>query len=156
MNRPIPVRGLALTAAAVPFRSGAKASVLIVPEIEGSRFIFTEKDGWPWNAVELVALPVDAGGRPVEGTRDELSITPRPETRDAIIARGVRLTRRLDLAPGRYQLRIGAREAGSGSTGSVPIDLEVPDFNAAPLSMSGMVASQVAAGHSRRRASTSC
>ena len=30
LNSPIPVRGLALTATAVPFRSGAKASVLIV------------------------------------------------------------------------------------------------------------------------------
>jgi VWFA-related protein len=146
LTSPIPVRGLALTATAVPFRSGARASVLIVAEIDGSRFTFTEKDGRLWNAVELVALPVDTSGRPVEGTRDEVSITPRPQTRDAIIARGVRLTRRLDLAPGRYQLRIGAREAGSGSTGSVPIDLEVPDFNATPLSMSGIVlASQVAA-----------
>jgi VWFA-related protein len=147
LSSPIPVAGLTLAAAAVPFRSGAKASVLIVAEIDGSRFTFTEKDGRPWNAVELVALPVDVAGRPVEGTRDELSITPRPQTRDAIIARGVRLTRRLDLAPGRYQLRIGAREAGGGSTGSVPIDLEVPDFNAVPLSMSGIVlASQSAAG----------
>ncbi len=139
LNSPVPVRGLSLTAAAVPFRSGARASVLIVAEIDGSRFTFTEKDGRPWNAVELVTLPFDAAGRPVEGTRDELSITPRPQTRDAIVARGVRVTRRLDLAPGRYQLRIGAREAGGGSTGSVPLDLEVPDFNAAPLSMSGIV-----------------
>ena len=74
--------------------------MLIVAEIDGSRFTFTEKDGRLWNAVELVALPVDAAGRPVEGTRDELSITPRPQTRDAIIASGVRMTRRLDLAPG--------------------------------------------------------
>ena len=141
VSSPLPVSGLALTAAAVPFRSGAKASVLIVAEIDGSRFAFTEKDGRPWNSVELVALPIDAAGRPVEGTRDELSITPRPETRDAIIAKGVRMTRRLDLPPGRYQLRVGAREAGSGSAGSVPIDLEVPDFAAAPLSMSGIVVS---------------
>lgn len=147
LSSPIPVRGLALTASAVPFRSGATASVLIVAEIEGARFVFTEKDGRPWNSVELVALPIDAAGRPVEGTRDELSITPRPQTRDAIIAKGVRMTRRLDLPPGRYQLRVGAREAGSGSAGSVPIDLEVPDFAAAPLSMSGIVvSSQSAAG----------
>jgi len=153
LNSPIPVRGLSLTASAVPFRSGAKASVLIVAEIDGSRFTFTEKDGRLWNAVELVALPVDAAGRPVEGTRDELSITPRPQTRDAIIAKGVRMTRRLDLAPGRYQLRVGVREAGSGSAGSVPIDLEVPDFSAAPVSMSGIVvSSQSAAGIPTARA----
>ena len=44
-------------------------------------------------------------------------------------------------------MRVGAREAGSGSAGSVPIDLEVPDFAATPLSMSGIVvSSQSAAG----------
>jgi VWFA-related protein len=141
LTSPLPVSGLALTAAAVPFRSGVKASVLVVAEIDGSRFAFTEKNGRPWNAVELVTLPIDGQGRPVEGKRDELSITPRPQTRDAIVARGVRLTQRFELAPGRYQLRVGVREAGSGSAGSVPIDLDVPDFTAAPLTMSGIVVS---------------
>ena len=144
---PLPVSGLALTAAAVPFRSGTKASILVVAEIDGSRFAFSDRNGRPWNAVELVTLPIDGKGQPIEGTRDELSLTPRPETRDAILAKGVRLMRRLELAPGRYQLRVGAREAGTGSAGSVPIDLEVPDFNAAPLTISGIVvASQAAAG----------
>ena len=130
---------------------------MLPKEFHGSRFTFTEKDGRLCHAVELVALPVDTSGRPAEGTRDELSYYPAPgEACDAIIARGMRLTRRLDLEPGRYQLRIGHREAGSGRTGSVPIDSEVPDFNAAPLSMSGIVlASQVAALKVfRRRAST--
>jgi VWFA-related protein len=144
---PLPVSGLALTAAAVPFRSGAKASVLVVAGIDGSKFLFTDRNGRPWDSIELVTLPIDGSGRPVEGTRDELSITPRPQTRDAIVARGVRLTSRLDLAPGRYQLRVGAREAGTGNAGSVPIDLEVPDFSGAPLTMSGVVvSSRTAAG----------
>lgn len=144
---PLPVSGLPLTAAAVPFRSGEKASILVVAEIDGSKFSFTDRNGRPWDSIELVTLPIDGAGRPVEGTRDELSITPRPQTRDAIIARGVRLTSRIDLAPGRYQLRVGAREAGTGDAGSVPIDLDVPDFSKAPLTMSGIVvSSQTAAG----------
>jgi VWFA-related protein len=141
VSSPLPVSGLPLTAAAVPFRSGVRASVLVVAEIDGSKFAFTDRNGRPWTSLELVTLPIDGAGRPMEGTRDELSMTPRQETRDAIIAKGVRMTRRLDLPPGRYQLRVGVREAGSGSAGSVPIDLEVPDFGAAPLSMSGIVVS---------------
>ena len=147
VSSPLPVAGLALTAAAVPFRSADKASVLVVAEIDGSKFAFTDRNGRPWTSLELVTLPIDGAGRPLEGTRDELSVTPRQETRDAIIAKGVRMIRRLDLPSGRYQLRVGVREAGSGSAGSVPIDLEVPDFAAAPLSMSGIVvSSQSAAG----------
>ena len=39
----------------------------------------------------------------------------------------------IDLPPGRYTLRIGAREANSKKAGSVSYDLEVPDFAKEPL-----------------------
>ena len=139
LSSPIPVSGLPLSATAATFRSGAKASVLIVAEIDGSRFSFADRNGRPWDSIELVTVPIDAAGRAMEGTRDELSITPRPQTRDIILAKGIRFARRIELAPGRYQLRVGAREAGSGSAGSVPIDVDVPDFSSAPLTMSGLV-----------------
>jgi hypothetical protein len=42
------------------------------------------------------------------------------------------------LAPGKYQLRVGAREANGGSLGTVFLDLEAPDFSKQPLTMSGI------------------
>ena len=42
------------------------------------------------------------------------------------------------MPPGRYQLRIGVREAGSGRVGTVIFDLDAPDFSRAPLAMSGV------------------
>jgi hypothetical protein len=47
------------------------------------------------------------------------------------------MVNQLSLPPGRYQLRIAAATRG-GRTGSVLYDLEVPDFTAAPLTMSGV------------------
>ena len=41
-------------------------------------------------------------------------------------AHGVRISRRLELPPGRYQLRVGVRDGGSGATGSVLYDLDGP------------------------------
>ena len=52
---------------------------------------------------------------------------------------GIRIARRLELPPGRYQLRVGVRDGGSGATGSVLYDLDVPDFSKDPLSMSGLM-----------------
>jgi hypothetical protein len=49
------------------------------------------------------------------------------------------MTRRLDLPPGRYQLRIGARDGVGGLVGSVMYDLDVPDFSKESLAMSGML-----------------
>jgi hypothetical protein len=51
----------------------------------------------------------------------------------------MRLLFRLNLPPGRYQLRAAAHETGAGAGGSVHYDVEVPDFDAALLSMSGLV-----------------
>ena len=46
---------------------------------------------------------------------------------------------RVDLPPGRYQLRVGVREGGAGETGTVFYDLDVPDFDREPLTISGLL-----------------
>ncbi len=46
---------------------------------------------------------------------------------------------RIDLKPGRYQLRIGAFNESNNRNGSVFADVEVPDFVKAPLSLSGVL-----------------
>ena len=50
----------------------------------------------------------------------------KPQTHDVVAQNGVRISRRLELPPGRYQLRVGVRDGGSGATGSVLYDIEVP------------------------------
>jgi hypothetical protein len=59
-------------------------------------------------------------------------------SRDAVMQSGLRLTRRLSLRPGRYQIRVAARESNTASLGAVSLDLEVPNFADAPLLMSGL------------------
>lgn len=46
---------------------------------------------------------------------------------------------RLDLRPGRYQLRTAANIGALTTTGSLYYDLDVPDFSDAPVSLSGVV-----------------
>jgi hypothetical protein len=59
---------------------------------------------------------------------------------------GLRVLSRLDLPPGRYQIRIAAVDVRSQLAGSVHYDLEVPAFDALPLSMSGLVLTSSLAG----------
>ena len=56
-----------------------------------------------------------------------------------IQAFGFRVNPRIDLPPGRYQVRIGARESGAGEVGTVFYDLEVPDFAKEKLTMSDVL-----------------
>lgn len=46
---------------------------------------------------------------------------------------------RIDLDPGRYQIRVAAHSAMTGKTGSTYLDVEVPDFVRDPLQLSGVV-----------------
>jgi hypothetical protein len=48
---------------------------------------------------------------------------------------------RIDLKPGRYNLRLGAHSRATATTGTVYADVEVPDFAALPLTFSGVVLS---------------
>ena len=78
----------------------------------------------------------------------------QPATYQQVVRNGLRVTSRFDLPPGRYQLRIAAVEANARRTGSVYYDLVVPDFTAAPLTMSGLVLTSSLAGQIRTAVSS--
>jgi VWFA-related protein len=146
LNSPLPVTGLGLTASAAAFRGGGnKASIAVTLEVDGSGFNFTDKGDRSVDEVEVSMVAFDAGGVGRDGGRDSVGLTLRPQTRDAVLRRGVRMVRRLELSPGIYHLRIGAREKGSGSLGTVMLDLDIPDFKKPPLVMSNLVITSMGA-----------
>jgi hypothetical protein len=65
-------------------------------------------------------------------------MTLKPETKTRVAASGLRLLKRVEVPPGRYQVRFAAEDSGGGNAGSVVADLEVPDFAKVPFSMSGI------------------
>lgn len=138
LNSPLPISGLGLTVTAAAFKGPApNASVAVALEIDGQKLKFAEKDGTYVNDVELSLVAVDSGGKGRDGGRDVVKLGLRPQTYNMVMKRGIRVTRRLELKPGRYQLRVGAREAG-GAVGSIVYDLEVPDFTKQGLSISSI------------------
>ena len=147
LSSPLPTSGLRLSATAVPFKgAGGKASVLLVVQPEGRDLQFTEKDGRFEGEVEVSAIAVDKDGKVSEGVRQQLKMPLRPESHQSVSRLGIRLLLRLALAPGQYQLRVGALDKGSGRTGSVYYDLEVPKFSEGSLVMSGLAISSSMAG----------
>jgi VWFA-related protein len=140
LDSPLPLPALTLRAYAAPFKGAApNASVAIGIEAEGADLAFTQKEGKFVNDIEMSAIAIDAGGKVRDGLRDVLNMGLKPETRARVVETGVRLQSRLKLPPGRYQLRLAAREVSGGRVGSVTQDLEVPDFTKEPLTMSGVV-----------------
>jgi hypothetical protein len=86
-------------------------------------------------------MAMDLTGKVPDGDRANLDLKLRKQTRDLMSQTGIRSVATLDLPPGRYQLRVAAREANNGGVGSVFTDLEVPDFSSESFSMSGVLLS---------------
>ena len=88
----------------------------------------------------LSYIAIDANGKVRGGNTDSLTLTNlKPESKARIQQTGLRMLNRLDLPPGRYQLRVAAHDPSGGNVGSVQYDLDVPDFAKAPFSISGLV-----------------
>jgi len=147
LNQPLQRNGLTLTVHTAPFKGPAKdASVAVAIEVDASRLHFTEMPNKTFaDGVELSLYALDERGRQHGGNFYQFNLTLRPETYARVRGSIVRLNPRIALPPGRYQLRVGVRETGAGEMGTVFADLQVPDYNARGMAMSGLLLTDEAA-----------
>jgi VWFA-related protein len=136
LESPLPVAGLTLNVFVAPFKGTApNASVLLGAELRGRDLKLSAND-----KIQLSYIAFDSTGKIRGGNTDALTMTSlKPETKARIEATGMRMLNRMDLPPGRYQVRVAAHDSSGGNVGSVQYDLEVPDFAKLPFSMSGIV-----------------
>jgi VWFA-related protein len=136
LESPLPVSGLTMNVFAAPFKGTApNASVLLGVEMRGRDLKLSAND-----KIQMSYLAIDANGKIRGGNTDALTMTAlKPETKARVEATGRRMLNRMDLPPGRYQVRVAAHDAAGGAVGSVQYDLDVPEFAKLPLSMSGVV-----------------
>jgi VWFA-related protein len=146
LDSPIAMSGLGLSVFAAPMKGTApNASIAITLEVDGRGLKFDEKDGFYSDNVEVSLIAVDRDAKIKDGGHDVVQLKLRPQTWQTVTRSGVRISRRLEIPPGRYQLRVGARDTVGGAVGSVLYDLEVPDFSKEGLTMSGLLLTSAAA-----------
>ena len=139
LESPLPLADLAMVTTAVVFKGPApKGSVVVSTLISGQSLPLAEKGGAQTNDLEMLVIATDDKGKSYPTDRATVALNMRPETAARVKATGFRFIQTLDLAPGRYQLRIAAREGNTKKAGSVTFDVEVPDFAKEKLSMSGL------------------
>jgi VWFA-related protein len=142
LTSPIPQSSLTFAVHAAPFKHTAdEASIALAIEVDGGRLPYAAPDakGMVANKIELSFFGLNEQGKAVSASWSELDLNLRPETRDRVTAHGVRANPRISLPPGRYQIRIGARETVGGQAGSVFYDLDVPDFRKEKLMLGGLL-----------------
>src|SRR5205823_6215802 len=121
LNAPVQQPGLTLTVHAVPFKNAPKeASLALTVEIDGAQLQFAPKpDALLTDTLELSFFALNEDGKPQKGTRMAANLVVRPETYERVKALGLRFNLRTALAPGRYQLRVGARDPVGNRAGTV-------------------------------------
>jgi VWFA-related protein len=142
LNAPLQQSGLTFTLQAAPFKHTRKeASIALAIEFEGKPLPFTPPDsgGLATNTIELSFFGINQDGKAQRSTRSQFNLTLRPESFTRVKTGGLRLNPRLTLEPGRYQIRVGARETVGSGVGTVFYDLQVPDFQKEPLMLSGVL-----------------
>jgi VWFA-related protein len=118
---------------------GKGASVLVALEIDGPSLKFEPRDGRFAESIEVSIVAADERARVQGGDRQTFNLNLVPETHARVSRTGVRMLSHLDLPPGRYQIRVGAHESTGRAIGTVPYDLEVPDYTKVPFDMSGVL-----------------
>jgi VWFA-related protein len=88
--------------------------------------------------VKLLITAYDPGGSRKASVARDVRVTLRPRLAGDV---GYEVVARMDLKPGRYQLRLAAQSAMQGKAGSVFYDIDVPNFSKGGLSMSGLAVS---------------
>ncbi len=147
MSSPLPVSDLPMAATAVAFKGPAPNAAVVVSTLVGGRDLqLNEKDGTFNNELEVALTAVNQSGKVFTADRNTVTLTLKPDTVPRVRAAGFRVVSQIDIPPGRYQLRVVAREANGKRAGSVLYDLEVPNFTEEKLSMSGLALSSASSG----------
>ena len=81
---------------------------------------------------------IDTDGTIVTGAYKTFTLNLREQSRKQVIAEGLRFVDRVNLKPGRYEVRFVADQPASDTLGSVVTHVEVPTFDD-PLSISGVL-----------------
>ncbi len=143
---PIPTGSLGMSIFAAPFSGGgSKSSVALTVEFAPGSLKFVEDNGKFNEDLGLHVLAIDASGKMQDGGPTNAPLRLSQGNHDAVVANGFRITRRLALPPGRYQIRVAAKESNGGSVGTVTQLLDVPDFSKAPVQLSGIAITSRAA-----------
>jgi VWFA-related protein len=147
LSSALPVSGFTLSVSAAAFKGlDANASVVVIVQAPGSALTFVPKGDRFEDTVELSVVAIDRIGKTRGGERAMIEMPLTQKMQSFVAQTGLTFQVRMSLPSGQYQLRIAGRDAGSERVGSVHYDLEVPDFLAGPLSMSGLVLTAEQAG----------
>jgi VWFA-related protein len=131
---------LRLTTVALP-GSGSMTRIAMALEVSAVSAELRESDGRFRDTLKyevLVVNPKKAKVRSLVGLEGHLVLSPLKPGEPPPEHVAYQVGETFDLAPGHYELRVAATSAKLAKGGSVYLDLDVPDFQSAPIVLGGL------------------
>jgi VWFA-related protein len=140
--RVLPKTDLALKMFATALPSvGKETRMAITLQVESDRASLSRADGALHDTLNILTMAVDLDKKKiVKAVKRQRLVTMRPRP-DAEISNDItyQIVSEWSLPPGVYQLRTSADSVNSHKTGSVYLEVEVPDFQHSSVQLSGLV-----------------
>ena len=138
LQYPLRATGIGLTVSAASFRGEAPGApwAHVVVQIDG-RHIDLSGTG----ALDIATVSVSKTGEVFGDDVRRYDLDFGPDLRARVLDSGLGVQARVPVPPDGGGLRVAVADVSTGRTGSLWIDLDVPDYDHAPISMSGLVIS---------------
>jgi VWFA-related protein len=135
-KRDLPLR---ITASAFPDPNSKMARVATTIEVTTPRRDLEDANGRISDSLKYLLLVADVkNGKPVKQLTNTASVASAPLGESAPAGITYQMPMGVVLPPGRYQLRASASSTKLSRSGSVFLDLEVPDFGKESVTLSGI------------------
>jgi VWFA-related protein len=122
-------------------RPDKKYTVVLAAKIPGSQVSFLKKSGKHETEFDFAWRLTDAQNHVAGGLHDTLPVKMTDETFDEVTSGNLLYEGEITLAPGKYNLKVVARENQGGKVGTFETALELPEISDQGLSLSSVVLS---------------
>ena len=113
-------------------------AVTLLLHIDASKLTFVQSEGRYHGQLEEVGFVLDANGNTIDKFSNILELNLTPQSYQTSLKRGFVATRKMDLKPGTYQIRLFVREVGFGLIGTANDFIDVPNMKGEKLTASSL------------------
>ena len=136
----LPVTDLGVAASASYLEAeGDKAQVTLTVFADARTFDYVEQEGGRAFDVELGVAILDTNGKLITTVNEQMKGTLTPAQLEVAQRNGYKYSKRLELAPGVYNVRVGLQEARTEKVGTASVWVEVPDLKQGGLALSDLL-----------------
>ena len=140
IQEPLPKTVIGVSASADYFEADeVDGQVTLTVRVDGDNLQYREENQRPLMELEITSLIFNSSGKQVDGFTDLVKGNLAPERLVLAQHNGYRLTRRLQLKPGIYQVRSAVRETSTDRIGTAFAWVEVPNPARSRFALSSLI-----------------